>query len=174
MLWLIKKSLYPFLLVLLALYSPLPCIAASQMYSISEQELTEIETQLNELENNNEKLEKLLATSDEDLTIALIALKNSQDIQKELKAELLKAKLETTKAEKSLQIAESELQNYRQYATKLEKTQQKNHEIKIGAAYIYNDIYGSISYRNRALTYSILYAKSEKAGFEIEYTLFAW
>ena len=50
----------------------------------------------------------------------------------------------------------------------------KKHDIKIGAAYIYNGAYGSVSYRNRDIEYTAYYGGKNKSGIGISYTIAKW
>lgn len=108
--WTIKKYLCALSFVLCLSLPVSVCTASSVTYSISEEQLTQLELHLNELEENNEKLKSLLTLSEQDCEIALIALNASRNELKALRSELTQALIDSEKAKKSLQIANEELQ----------------------------------------------------------------
>ena len=122
--WKIKKYLCALSLVLCLSLHASVCTASSATYSISEEQLTQLELHLNELEENNEKLKSLLTLSEQDCEIALMALTASQSELKALRSELTQALIDSEKAKKSLQIANEELANASKSCKQLEK--QKN------------------------------------------------
>lgn len=122
--WTIKKYLCALSLVLCLSLPVSVCTASSVTYSISEEQLTQLELHLNELEENNEKLKSLLTLSEQDCEIALMALNASRNELKALRSELTQALIDSEKAKKSLQIANEELANASKSFKQLEK--QKN------------------------------------------------
>ena len=102
---------------------------ANQTYTISESELQTLQNHLTALEKNNETLKAILSESNEDLTIALDALMQSQEDLAKLKAELQIARQETQSARNSLQIANDELrkasQSFKQYEAARDKTENR-------------------------------------------------
>lgn len=101
----------------------------SQMYQISETELTTLQNHLDALEQNNETLKMLLSESNEDLTIALDALMKSQNELATLKAQLQQAKNDAENTRKSLEIANEELrkasESFKQYERERDKTENR-------------------------------------------------
>ena len=97
----------------------------SRTYTISETELTTLESHLNALEKNNETLKMLLTESDEGLTIALEKLMESQNELATLKAQLQQAKSDAESANQSLQIANLELQKAAESFKAYEKERDK-------------------------------------------------
>jgi Skp family chaperone for outer membrane proteins len=99
----------------------------SQMYQISETELTTLETNLATLEMHNATLKAILTTQDSELTEALNLLTKSQEELTKLKAELQIARSETQSAQNSLQIANEELakaaQSFKQYEKERDKVE---------------------------------------------------
>ena len=99
----------------------------SQMYQISENELTTLETHLTELEKNNETLKQILSESNADLTIALDALTKSQSELMRLKAELIQCKNDAESAKASLKIANDELakasESFKKYEAERDKVE---------------------------------------------------
>lgn len=122
--WMIKKYLCALSLVLCLSLPVSVCTASSVTYSISEEQLTQLELHLNELEENNEKLKSLLTLSEQDCEIALMALNASRNELKALRSELTQSLIDSEKAKKSLQIANEELANASKSFKQLEK--QKN------------------------------------------------
>lgn len=119
--WTIKKYLCALSLVLCLSLPVSVCTASSVTYSISEEQLTQLELHLNELEENNEKLKSLLTLSEQDCEIALIALTASRNELKALRSELTQALIDSEKAKKSLQIANEDLRLASQSFKQLEK-----------------------------------------------------
>ena len=105
------RQIINMLLVLPLLFLLPSFCSASAMYSISEEQLTTLENHLNCLEANNEKLERLLKESGEDLSLALKALSVSKADLQVLQKELEKAREDSIQAKQSLKIANDELQN---------------------------------------------------------------
>ena len=97
----------------------------SQMYQISETELTTLQNHLDALEANNETLKAILSESGEELTKALDALTESRKELNALKIQLKQAKSETQSAQESLKIANDELakaaQSFKQYEKERDK-----------------------------------------------------
>ena len=102
---------------------------ANQTYTISENELQTLETNLATLEMHNETLKAILTTQDGELTEALTLLMKSQEELTRLKAELQKAKSETQSARKSLQTANAELKKaalyFKEYEAERDKTENR-------------------------------------------------
>ena len=98
---------------------------ANPTYTISESELTTLETHLAMLESNNETLKKILSESGEELTAALNALTESQKELTTLRNELIQCKADAQSARNSLQIANEELQKASQSFKAYEKERDK-------------------------------------------------
>ena len=103
--------------------------SANQTYTISESELMTLENHLTALEANNETLKAILSVSNEDLTIALDALMQSQNELATLKMQLQQAKNDAESARNSLQIANQELQKasqfFKQYERERDRTENR-------------------------------------------------
>lgn len=124
-----RRSIFSFVLFVLCL--SLPAVGSCKAYSITEEQMAELETHLTALQMNNATLLSLLSESREDLTIAqqesltlTEELQNTQKALNELQAQLNEVKKESEQARKSLEIANSELQIVCESVQKLEK--QKN------------------------------------------------
>jgi len=121
-----KKYIMPLLLVALCLCFPsVGFCSESQMYTISETELTTLQNHLDALEANNETLKAILSESNEDLTIALDALMKSQNELATLKMQLQQAKNDAESAKNSLAIANEELRKASQSFKAYEKERDK-------------------------------------------------
>lgn len=127
-----------------------PCVgfcSANKMYQISESELTQLQTHLNELEQNNEMLKSILSESGEELTQALNALTLSQKELAMLREELQTCRAEASDAQKSLATANEELrrasESFKTYATEQDriegrlKNQRTFWQIIAGALVVY-------------------------------------
>lgn len=51
---------------------------------------------------------------------------------------------------------------------------EKKHDIKVGIAYVYDTPYGTLSYRNRDVEYTLMYGGRNKMGAAISYKLLEW
>ena len=98
---------------------------ASQTYTISESELTTLETHLNELTTNNETLKTILTAQDGELTQALNLLMKSQSELLTLKTQLQQAKSDAESARSSLKIANEELLKAKESFMKCEAAHDK-------------------------------------------------
>jgi chromosome segregation ATPase len=84
---------------------------AEATYTITENQLITLESNLSELEQNNETLLSLLNGSETDLQIAKEQLSESAKEIEKLTAQLKALKAESERAQQSLEIANIELQN---------------------------------------------------------------
>jgi chromosome segregation ATPase len=84
---------------------------AEATYTITENQLITLESNLSELEQNNETLLSLLNGSETDLKIAREQLNESAKEIEKLTAQLKALKAESERAQQSLEIANIELQN---------------------------------------------------------------
>jgi chromosome segregation ATPase len=89
---------------------PSTCVAEAT-YTITENQLITLESNLSELEQNNETLLSLLNGSETDLQIAKEQLSESAKEIEKLTAQLKALKAESERAQQSLEIANIELQN---------------------------------------------------------------
>ena len=125
--WKITKFLSTLLmLAFLCLFAPSRGICSqSQMYQISETELTTLETNLATLEMHNETLKAILSTQGSELTEALNLLTQSQEELTKLRNELKACKNELNLSQESLKIANDELakaaQSFKQYEKERDK-----------------------------------------------------
>ena len=105
---------------------------AEEMYQISETELTQLETGLNQLEKNNETKQKLLAEQQTQLTEASKQLETA-------KSQLAESKNLNVQTQKSLEIANQSLLQLEQEAKRKikAKTRQRNLWIAISGGLLY-------------------------------------
>ena len=99
---------------------PSTCGAEEATYTITETQLITLESNLNELEQNNKTLLSLLNGSEADLKIAREQLSESAKEIEKLTAQLKALKAESERAQQSLEIANIELQNALTSVKKLE------------------------------------------------------
>jgi len=99
--------------------------SANRVYEISETELTQLQNHLDALEQNNKILQMLLSESDEQSTIALNKLMESQKELATLKMQLKQAQIDKESATKSLETANLELQKAAQSFKESEKEHAK-------------------------------------------------
>lgn len=122
------------LAALLLLYAllPLSCAQAEMMYSISETELTELETNLETLKSRNQERQKVL---DEQATL----LNQQRDEMKKLQTEIASSKTASEETLKSLKRANESLSELEEEARKKirAKARQRNLWIVISAGLAY-------------------------------------
>lgn len=131
--WKIKNRSCVLLLLLALCFLPALCgssVQAEAMYQISEGELTQLETNLNQLAKNNETKQQLLTEQKTQLTEA------SQQLDT-VKKELIVSKSLNEQTQKSLQTAS---ESFKKYETEAEhkirvKTRQRNLWIVISAIF---------------------------------------
>lgn len=131
--WKIKNRSCVLLLLLALCFLPALCgssVQAEAMYQISEGELTQLETNLNQLAKNNESKEKLLTKQETQLTEA-------QNQLKIVNEQLQKSRDLNEATQKSLQTAS---ESFKKYETEAEhkirvKTRQRNLWIVISAIF---------------------------------------
>ena len=129
--WKIKKLgiMLPLSFVFALLSPGVGTCAPSQVYTVSETELQTLESNLIELERNNETLKTILLTSNEDLTEAINLLMQSQREIAKLKAELNASKMDLNAAQASLKIANDELakaaQSFKAYERERDRTENR-------------------------------------------------
>ena len=99
------------LFVALSFFALPSTCGAEATYTITETQLITLESNLNELEQNNETLLTLLNGSETDLKIAREQLSESAKEIEKLTAQLKALKAESERARQSLEIANIELQN---------------------------------------------------------------
>ena len=90
---------------------PSTCGAEATTYTITENQMITLESNLSELQTNNETLLSLLNGSETDLKIAREQLSESAKEIEKLTAQLKALKAESERAQQSLEIANIELQN---------------------------------------------------------------
>jgi chromosome segregation ATPase len=99
------------LFVALSFFAVPSTCGAEATYTITETQLITLESNLSELEQNNETLLSLLNGSETDLQIAKEQLSESAKEIEKLTAQLKALKAESERAQQSLEIANIELQN---------------------------------------------------------------
>ena len=127
-----RKSLFALVLACLLWLAAGSGSQAEEMYQISETELTQLETGLNQLEKNNETKQKLLAEQQTQLTEASKQLETA-------KSQLAESKNLNVQTQKSLEIANQSLLQLEQEAKRKikAKTRQRNLWIAISGGLLY-------------------------------------
>lgn len=106
--WNIEKYI---LALALLVFCALPSICSAEAtYRVTETQLSELENQLNALQQNSVKLLELLNESEADLTVAQNQLKESANEIEKLQMQLTALKAESELAKQSLETANQELQ----------------------------------------------------------------
>ena len=128
----IAKNLWPLLLACSLWLAAGSGTQAEEMYQISESELTQLETNLNQLAKNNETKQRLLTEQQAQLTEANQQLETAQK-------ELTASKSLNEATQKSLESANRSLQKFEDEAKRKirVKTRQRNLWIAISGGLLY-------------------------------------
>lgn len=127
-----KKSLFALLFVCLLWLATGSSSQAETMYQISDGELTQLETSLNQLSKNNETKQQLLTEQQTQLTEA------NQQLET-VRSQLAESKILNARTQKSLEIANQSLRQLEQEAKQKikTKTRQRNLWIAISGGLLY-------------------------------------